>query len=115
MYGYIYPIHLTSIAVAIGGITHGSVYISMHARRSNYKHATNETNHWKIWHFFVQEFGTIHTRLLKHPLNLLYERSLNYSSYYRIGHNFSDSFLDISSAVFITCCVHKTFKQNLIM
>ena len=35
-------------------------------------------------------------------------------SYYRIGHNFSDSFLDISSAVFITCSVPKTCKENLI-
>ena len=33
-------------------------------------------------------------------------------SYYRIRHNFSDSFLDILSAVFITCtcCVPKTCK-----
>ena len=35
-------------------------------------------------------------------------------SYYRIGHNFSDSFLDILSAVLITCCVPKTCKENLI-
>ena len=54
----------------------------------------------------MQEISTIHTRLLKHPLNLLYEGNLNYS--YALGHNFSDSFLDISSAVFITCCVPKT-------
>ena len=31
----------------------------------------------KIWHFLVQEIGTIHTRLLKHLLNLHYEGNLN--------------------------------------
>ena len=39
---------------------------------------------------------------------------LLYISCYGIGHIFIDSFLDISSAVFVMCSVCRIFKQNLI-
>ena len=65
-------------------------------------------------HFFIQEIGTIHIGLLKHPMNLLYQGNLNYSYAFttnRARHNFRESFFDILSAVFIACCVLKTCKK----
>ena len=42
-----------------------------------------------------------------------FELSL-YISCYRIGHNFIDNVLDISSAVFVTCSVFRTYEGNVI-
>ena len=64
----------------------------------------------KKWHFVLQEISRFHTGLFNYPSNVLYLRKfevLLYISCYRIGHNFSDSFLDISSAVFVMCSVCK--------
>ena len=70
----------------------------------------------KICHFLLQEISRNHRiaqTSFKITLSMKFQLFLCIS-YYRIGHNFIDSFLDISSAIFITCCVPKTYKESLV-
>ena len=93
----LFPVLLTNIIIHSNGhSTRKFKLIIVSSFRSKTIYAVSYTGKVATYviSFHRKLAGSTHTGLLKHPLNLLYQ------AFPTVGHNFSESFLNIWSAVY---------------